>query len=213
MTEPVKKEQTKPADNRPAGAANRPVRKDARGGGARRPMNRGRREEIIEEFEQKIVDLARVTRVMAGGKRMRFRACVVVGNKKGKVGIGLAKGLDVTAAISKAATQAKKNLVEVPIVNDTIPHAITHKLGAAEILFKPASKGRGIIAGGAVRMVLELSGIKNITCKTLGTSNKVNNAKCVSDALANLKKPAKKAKIEMKKEAVPVTEAVAESAK
>jgi small subunit ribosomal protein S5 len=211
MTEPVKKEQTKPADNKPAGAGNRPPRKDARGGGARRPMGR-RREEIVDEFEQKIVDLARVTRVMAGGKRMRFRACVAVGNKKGKVGIGLAKGLDVTAAISKAATQAKKNMVDVPIVNDTIPHAITHKLGAAEILFKPASKGRGIIAGGAVRMVLELSGIKNITCKTLGTSNKVNNAKCVSDALANLKKPAKKAKIELKKEATPVAE-VAEPAK
>lgn len=198
MTEAATKQQTKPAAARPAGRGQAPAG-GAKGGsrGPRRPMGRGRREEIVDEFEQKIVDLARVTRVMAGGKRMRFRACVAVGNKKGKVGVGLAKGLDVTMAISKAATQAKKKLVEVAIVNETIPHEIKHKVGAAEILFKPATRGRGIIAGGAVRMVLELSGVKNVTCKTLGTNNKVNNAKCVVAALGALKKPAiKKAKAE-----------------
>ncbi|NTU98603.1 30S ribosomal protein S5 [Candidatus Falkowbacteria bacterium] len=207
MTEAVTKakEQKKPAGLKPADGA----KGKTQGRGPRRPAGgRGKREEFAEEFEQKIVDLARVTRVMAGGKRMRFRACVCVGDKKGRVGVGLAKGLDVTAAISKAATKAKKELVNVPIVNGTIPHEIKHKEGAAVILFKPASTGRGIIAGGAVRMVLELSGIHNITCKTLGTSNKVNNAKCVIAALAALKQPAKKAKSETAK--VEKTEKAAE---
>lgn len=183
-----------------AGAAGRFGGRPARG---KKMPPRGKREEIQDEYEQKIVDLARVTRVMAGGKRMRFRACVAVGNKKGRVGVGIAKGADVTMAISKAATQAKKNFVDVPIVNDTIPHEITHKSGAAIILFRPASRGRGIIAGGAVRIVIELSGVKNITSKTLGTNNKVNNAKCVIEALGLLKKPAaKKEKVETEKKAV-----------
>jgi small subunit ribosomal protein S5 len=141
-----------------------------------------------DEFEQRIIDLARVTRVMAGGKRMRFRACVAVGNKKGKVGIGLAKGADVTMAVNKAVTKAKKEIIEVPIAKETIPHAVKYKLGAAEIMFKPAAKGRGVIAGGAVRVVLELAGIKNVTSKILGTNNKVNNVKCVIAALSSLEK-------------------------
>lgn len=150
---------------------------------------RGRGEEKPQdEFEQKIIDIARVTRVMAGGKRMRFRACVAIGNKKGKVAIGLAKGADVTMAVTKAVNKAKKNYIEIPIVNDTIPHEVYQKLGAAKILFKPAKKGRGIIAGGAVRLVLELSGIKNVTSKILGTGNKVNNVKCTIEALKSLKK-------------------------
>jgi len=111
-----------------------------------------------------------------------------VGNKKGRVAIGLAKGADVTAAVTKAVNKAKKNFIDIPIANETIPHEIRQKLGAAKILFKPAKKGRGIIAGGAVRVLLELSGIKNITCKILGTSNKVNNVKCAMAALANLKR-------------------------
>lgn len=145
-----------------------------------------------DEFEQKIVDIARVTRVMAGGKRMRFRACVAVGDKKSKVAIGLAKGADVTIAVNKAVNKAKKNFVTVPIVNDTIPHEIIHKYGAAQVLLKPAKKGRGVIAGGAVRVVLELAGIKNITSKILGTNNKINNVKCVIDALNSLKRSDKK---------------------
>lgn len=145
-----------------------------------------------DDFEQKIVDIARVTRVMAGGKRMRFRACVAVGDKKGRVAIGLAKGADVTVAVNKAVNKAKKNIVKVPIVNDTIPHQIVHKHGAAEVLLKPAKRGHGVIAGGAVRIVLELAGVKNITSKILGTNNKINNVKCVVDALASLKKVEKK---------------------
>ena len=147
-----------------------------------------RREEEQSEFEQRIVDIARVTRVMAGGKRMRFRVCIVIGNKKGKVAVGLAKGSNVAIAVTKAVNKARKSLIDVSIVNDTIPHEIREKYGAAKIILKPAQKGRGIIAGGAVRIVLELTGIKNITSKILGSNNKVNNARCVIEALKNLKR-------------------------
>ena len=141
-----------------------------------------------DEFEQRVVDIARVTRVMAGGKRMRFRACVAIGDHNGRIAVGMDKGADVTIAINKAVNQAKKNIVSVPIVNDTIPHSIYLKKGAAKILFKPARSGKGVIAGGAVRIIIELSGIKNITSKILGTNNKVNIAKCVVEALGNLRK-------------------------
>ncbi len=154
--------------------------------GARRQMNRRGQEK--DEFEQKIVDLARVTRVMAGGKRMSFRACIAIGNKKGDVGVGMAKGSDVTIAISKAVAQAKKDIVHVPIVNDTIPHEIVKKVGAAKVLLKPANPGHGVIAGGVVRVVLELSGIKDVTSKILGASNKASNAKCTLEALRDLEK-------------------------
>lgn len=155
----------------------------------KRGNQRGRSEGgMAEEFEQKMIDIARVTRVMAGGKRMRFRACVAVGNKKGRVAIGLAKGADVTGAVTKAVNKAKKEFIDVPIVHDTIPHEIYQKLGSAKILLKPAVKGHGIIAGGVVRIILELGGVKDVTSKILGTSNKVNNAKCVIEALKNLKR-------------------------
>ena len=144
-------------------------------------------EEKQEEFEQRIIDIARVTRVMAGGKRMRFRACVALGNRNGKVAIGLAKGADVTLAVTKAVNQAKKNIIEVPITSQTIPHQIYQKFGAAKILLKPARQGRGIIAGGAVRIILELAGIKNVSGKILGSSNKINNVKCTILALKKFK--------------------------
>ncbi len=160
----------------------------------KRRMGRGkpRREEKKDEFEQRILDLARVTRVMAGGKRMRFRACVVIGNRKGRVAVALGKGTDVTIAVTKAVNKAKKQIIDVPMVNGTIPHEIYQKTGAAKILFKPARKGRGVIAGGVVRIILELAGIHNITCKILGTSNKVNNAKCTIAALEKLRRVEKK---------------------
>lgn len=141
-----------------------------------------------EEFEQRILDLARVTRVMKGGKRMSFRACVVIGDKKGRISVALGKGTDVTLAVNKAVNRAKKNLLEVPIYNDTITHQIDAKFGSAKILLKPAAKGRGIIAGGVVRVILYLAGIKNVTSKILGTNNKVNNAKCTVLALSKLKR-------------------------
>lgn len=198
MTDETKQVKTNQPVNTSVGAAQvvaKSVYGDRSKSGPRRGAPRGRKEEgISDEFEQKILDIARVTRVMAGGKRMRFRACVAVGNKKGKIAIGIAKGVDVTMAITKAANKAKKNFIDVPIVNETIPHEMTHKKGAAIVLFKPAKKGRGIIAGGAVRIVMELSGVQNVTCKTLGTNNKVNNAKCVIEALSLLKKPRVKEK-------------------
>ncbi|MCK5211561.1 30S ribosomal protein S5 [Candidatus Parcubacteria bacterium] len=156
---------------------------------AARRQARGRRgEKPTDEYEQRIVDIARVTRVMAGGKRMRFRACVAVGNRKGKIGVGLDKGADVSIAVNKAVNQAKKNMIDVPIVNETVPHEIYHKMGAAKVLLKPARKGKGVIAGGAVRIILELAGVKNITSKILGTNNSVNVAKCTIEALDNIKK-------------------------
>jgi small subunit ribosomal protein S5 len=160
----------------------------------RKRMEKGRRrpdfgkKENQEEFEQRIVDIARVTRVMAGGKRMRFRACVAIGNKTGKIAVGIAKGADVTLAVTKAVNNAKKNLIDVPTVNNTIPHRILQKSGAALVLLKPAGAGRGVIAGGAARIILELAGIKNVTSKILGTNNKVNVAKCTVEALKNLKR-------------------------
>lgn len=156
----------------------------------RGPRRGGSREP--QEFEQKIIDLARVTRVMAGGKRMRFRACVAIGNKKGKVGIGLAKGADVTIAVTKAVTKAKKNVIQVPFINESIPHEIRIKLNAAKLLLKPAPKGTGIKAGGAVRVVLELAGVPNVVGKIMGTNNKVNNVKALIKALSSFKSKAKK---------------------
>jgi small subunit ribosomal protein S5 len=157
-------------------------------GAAKKRNQRGKKEAPTEEFEQRTVDLARVTRVMAGGKRMRFRACVAIGDKRGRIGLGLAKGADVSLAMNKAVNNAKKAMVEVPIVNDTIPHDIMHKFGAAKVMLKPAKQGRGVIAGGALRIMLELAGIKNITSKNLGTNNKVTIAKCLMEALDLLKK-------------------------
>jgi len=161
--------------------------KGRRGFGGKRGGRNDRREAEKGEYEQKIIDIARVTRVMAGGKRMRFRACVALGNRKGKVGIGLAKAADVTNAITKAVEQAKKNIMTLQIINGTIAHEVRQKFGAARIMLKPSKQGTGIIAGGAVRIILELAGIKNIVSKIFGTNNPVNNAKCIIEALKNLK--------------------------
>jgi len=141
-----------------------------------------------EEFEQRILDIARVTRVMAGGKRMNFRACVGIGDKKGRVGVGLGKGSDIAIAVNKAVNRAKKDIVTVPIIDGTIPHEIKEKHGAAQIFLKPAKAGSGVIAGGIVRIILELAGIKNISGKILGTNNKMNNAFCTLEILRNLRK-------------------------
>ncbi len=140
-----------------------------------------------EEFQQRIIDVARVTRVMAGGKRMKFRVCLAIGDKKGRVGIGIAKGSDVTMGISKALDVAKKNLVKVPLVDETITHSIEIKFKAAKVLLKPAKKGAGIKAGGPVRTLCELAGIPNVTGKILGSNNKINIAKATIIAFANFK--------------------------
>ena len=153
--------------------------------GNRRPRRSGPREP--KEFEQRTIDLARVTRVTGGGKRMRFRATVALGDQRGRIGIGIAKGPDVSIAIQKAATAAKKKMIRVPIVDDTIPHQVLMKRGAALILLKPAPKGSGVIAGGPIRVVMELAGVKNVVSKILGSSNKINNVYAVMDALKLLR--------------------------
>lgn len=163
-------------------------KKERSSGGFRGPRRGGRDEKPKDEMEQRILEVARVTRVMAGGKRMNFRACVAIGDKKGSVGVGLGKGADVTMAVNKAVNRAKKTLVKVSMVNETIPHEVTLKLGAARQIIKPAKKGRGVIAGGVSRIIFELAGIKNITSKTLGSNNKVNNARCTVEALRRLHK-------------------------
>ena len=124
---------------------------------------------------------------MAGGKRMNFRACVAIGDRKGSVGVGLGKGADVTMAVNKAVNRAKKVMVKVPTVNETIPHEVYNKMGAAKIMIKPAKQGRGVISGGVTRTILELAGVKNVTSKTLGTNSKINNARCTIEALSQLR--------------------------
>lgn len=146
------------------------------------------REKPKDEFESKLLDLARVVRVTAGGRRFRFRAIIVIGDKKGRVGVGVDKGLDVANAIEKATRLAKKNLITVPIIEDTIPHEVYVKFGAAKVLLKPQRKGRGLVAGGTVRVICTLAGIKNISSKILGrTRNKLNNARATIEALKQLK--------------------------
>lgn len=163
-------------------------RNDRSGRPGRKGGRRQHEEREKPEFEQKILDLSRVTRVTKGGKRMRFRACLLIGDRNGRVGIGLAKGLDVAAAVEKAFRQAKKNLVTVPMKHTTLPHDVTYKFGAAQILLKPAPEGTGLKSGGAVRNVLELAGVKDAVSKiTGGSKNKINNARATFHALRALK--------------------------
>lgn len=131
------------------------------------------------EFDQKVVEVKRVTRVVAGGKRMRFRALVVIGDHKGKVGMGLKKGADVSESVNKAVNAAKKNMVTLPLVNQTIPHNVDIKYKSSSLILRPAKPGTGVIAGGAVRSVMDLAGVKNVVSKMLGSNNKVNNVKAV----------------------------------
>ena len=144
------------------------------------------------EFDQRIIDLARVTRVTAGGKRMRFRACVVIGDKKGQVGYGIAKGADVTLAVNKAANHAKKALITIPITNGTIPHEVRIKYKAAHLMLKSAPEGTGVMAGGPIRLALEISGISNIVAKIYGSKNKINNIHAFFEAIKELSLPSVK---------------------
>ncbi len=159
--------------------------------GERRPFGQRSRSFFSKpksEFDSKLLDLARVTRVTAGGKHMRFRAVIVAGNKMGKVGVGVAKGVDVQEAVAKSTRQAKKNMIEVPIVRETIPHEVYAKYGPAKLILKPQRQGRGLVAGGTIRAICILAGIKNISSKLLGrTSNKLNNAMAMIEALKKLK--------------------------
>lgn len=163
------------------------------------------------EFEQRLVDIARVTRVMAGGKRLRFRACVIIGDEKGKIGWGVAKGADVSIAINKAVQQAKKEMLIVNTYKTTIAHEVKIKLKSAHVYLKPAPEGRGVIAGGVVRDVLELAGIKDVIAKMYGAKNKVNNVRATFVALSKLRKVEEnKEEIVKVKTEVPVKEKVEE---
>jgi small subunit ribosomal protein S5 len=139
------------------------------------------------EFDQKLLELARVTRVVKGGRRFRFRAVVIAGNRNGKIGVGIAKGADVSEAVRKGFNDAKKNMVQIKRYNNTIACDVEAKLGSAKVMLKPARPGRGIVAGGAVRAVVELSGIRDIVSKSLGSANKLSLARATVKALENVK--------------------------
>ncbi len=138
-----------------------------------------------DSFEEKVIEVSRVSRTVKGGRRIRFRALIVVGDKNGKVGMGLGKSNEVSQAVAKAASQARKKLISVPIINGTIPHEVIGQYGAAKVLLKPSSSGTSIVAGGSVRVVAELAGISDLLAKSLGSRNKINNIAATISALTS----------------------------
>jgi small subunit ribosomal protein S5 len=139
------------------------------------------------EWQERVVQIRRVTKVVKGGKKLSFRAIIVIGNELGQVGVGVGKASDVIGAVKKAVTDGKKNIVTIPITKaNSIPHIITGRSGAAKVIIRPSAPGSGVIAGGAVRTMLELGGVKNILAKQLGSSNPLNNARAAADALTKL---------------------------
>lgn len=150
---------------------------------------RPRRRREPKEFEERVVAINRVTKVVKGGRRFRFSALVVIGDKKGRVGFGTGKANEVPDAIKKGAAAARNNLIEVKLVNNktTIPHVATGKFGAGEVLLRPATEGTGVIAGGSIRVVLELAGVTDILTKCLGSRTPINMVRATFDALDQLK--------------------------
>ena len=164
--------------------------KDRRGGGnnrgPRRPGDRNQAPKEDKIFKENVISIDRVARVVKGGRRFRFKALVAVGDGKQRVGVGVSKGMDVQTAVSKATEKAKKQLLTIPIINATIPHDVQAKVGGAKVLLKPASPGTGVIAGGAIRSIIGLTGVSNLLSKALGSNNKVNNAYATLEALRQL---------------------------
>lgn len=148
---------------------------------------RKQREKEVELFEDRVVSINRVTKVVKGGRRFRFAALVVVGDHNGTVGFGLGKAQEVPDAIKKAVEDAKKNLVKIAVVNNTIPHTVTGEFGAGKVFLRPASQGTGVIAGGAVRTICELAGIHNILSKSLGSKSPINMVRATFAGLESLK--------------------------
>lgn len=166
-------------------------RQNGRPGG--RPGQRGGRRDDRrdapqepKEFEEVVINIDRVARVVKGGRRFRFKALVVVGNRKDKVGVGVAKGSDVQTAVAKATDVAKKHLITIPLQSETIPHDAEVRFTGAQVLIKPAAPGTGVIAGGVVRQVIGVTGIRNLLSKSLGSTNKVNIAYATVEALRSL---------------------------
>ncbi len=158
----------------------------SRGNGPRRDNRRDNTPQEPKEFEELVINIDRVARVVKGGRRFRFKALVVVGDRKGKVGVGVSKGQDVQTAVAKATDVAKKHLITIPVTNETIPHDAEIKLSGARVLIKPAAPGTGIIAGGVVRQIIGVTGIRNMLSKSLGSTNKVNIAYATIEALRSL---------------------------
>ena len=144
-------------------------------------------EETEVESIEKVIQIRRVTKVVKGGKKLSFRAIVVVGNGKGSVGVGVGKSSEVVGAIQKAIYDAKKSQIDVPVVGTTIPHPITSRAGAGKVLLKPAPQGSGVIAGGSIRAVLDASGLKDVVGKSLGSDSPLNNARATINALSALR--------------------------
>lgn len=154
-----------------------------------REQRDNRRERTRSDMDQKVLDIRRTARVVAGGRRFTFRATVVVGDRNGRIGLGMGKGVSVADAVDKGAFQAKKYLIVVPLTaGKSIPHAVEAKFSASHIILKPGREGRGIVAGGPVRVIADLAGIRNLTAKILGrTPNKLNNGRATMVALKKLK--------------------------
>lgn len=151
--------------------------------GGRRDDRRNQAPAEPKQFEEVVINIDRVARVVKGGRRFRFKALVVVGDRKSKVGVGVSKGADVQTAIAKATDVAKKNMITVPVTNSTIPHDMEVKVSGAQVLLKPAAPGTGVIAGGVVRQIIGVTGITNMLSKSLGSTNKVNIAYATIEAL------------------------------
>nr|QUE28845.1 ribosomal protein S5 [Porphyropsis coccinea] len=150
--------------------------------------NNSKNKEKDNELERKVVQIRRVTKVVKGGKKLSFRAVVIIGNEKGQVAVGVGKAGDVMGAVKKGVADGKKHLLDIPLTkSNSIPHTINGRSGAAKIIMRPSAPGTGVIAGGSVRTVLELAGIQNILAKQLGSNNPLNNARATVDALKNLK--------------------------
>ena len=151
------------------------------------PRKSNRSKEKESDWQERVVQIRRVTKVVKGGKKLSFRAILVIGNEKGEVGVGVGKASDVIGAVKKAASDGKRNLISVALTkNNSIPHIIQGRAGAAKVIMRPSAPGSGVIAGGSVRTILELAGVKNVLAKQLGSSNPLNNARAATDALSKL---------------------------